>query len=109
MSTIIDVRAREILEPLGLSDTHMHFAPDYTWAARMNSTYRLRGNRLVRYWDNTRRQDRPWFRASGGIYSTVFDYARWLETWMDGGALAGVRILSSETVAEALRPGYTEG
>ena len=28
---------------------------------------------------------------------------------MDGGTLAGVRILSPETVGEALRPGYTEG
>jgi len=28
---------------------------------------------------------------------------------MDGGTLAGVRILSPETVSEALRPGYTEG
>ena len=39
----------------------------------------------------------------------MFDYARWLEAWMDGGILAGVRILSPETVAEALRPGYAEG
>jgi CubicO group peptidase (beta-lactamase class C family) len=102
------IRTR-ILEPLGLSDTHMHFSPDYPWAPRMNSTYRLRGNRLVRYWDNSRSQQTPWFRASGGIYTTVFDYARWLELWMDDGTLAGVRILSPETVGEALRPGYAEG
>ncbi len=102
------IRTR-ILDPLGLSDTHMHFAPDYAWAARMNSTYRLRGSRLVKYWDNSRPQSRPWFRASGGIYSTVFDYARWLELWMDEGTLAGVRILSPETAGEALRPGYADG
>jgi CubicO group peptidase (beta-lactamase class C family) len=102
------IRTR-ILGPLGLSDTRMHFAPDSTWAARMNSTYSLQDERLVRYWDNSQPQDRPWFRASGGVYSTVFDYARWLEVWMEGGTLAGVRILSPETVGEAFRPGYAEG
>lgn len=100
---------KRILEPLSLNDTHMHFAPDSTWATRMNSTYRLEGDRLVRYWHNGQSQQTPWFRASGGIYTTVFDYARWLELWMDEGSLAGVRILSPETVREALRPGYTEG
>jgi CubicO group peptidase (beta-lactamase class C family) len=102
------IRTR-ILEPLGLNDTQMYFAPDYPWATRMNSTYTLQGDRLVKYWDNSRPQDRPWFRASGGIYTTVFDYARWLELWMEGGTLAGVRILSPETVAEALRPGCAVG
>ena len=102
------VRAR-ILQPLGLLDTRTHFAPDSAWAMRMNSTYRVENGDLVRYWDNTLQQQTPWFRASGGIYTTVFDYARWLEVWMDGGARDGLRLLSSDMVSEALEPGYTEG
>jgi CubicO group peptidase (beta-lactamase class C family) len=102
------IRGR-ILQPVGLHDTHAHFAPDSAWAGRMNSTYSLQGRRLDRYWDNTQMQQTPWFRASGGLYSTVFDYARWLEVWMDRGAFHEGRLLSEETVAEALTPGFTEG
>ena len=48
-----------ITEPLGLMDTRMHFAPDSTWAGRLNSTYVLRGGHLVKYWDNSRPQETP--------------------------------------------------
>jgi CubicO group peptidase (beta-lactamase class C family) len=102
------IRSR-ILEPIGLHDTHAHFAPDSAWAGRMNSTYSLQGGRLSRYWDNTQVQQTPWFRASGGLYSTVFDYARWLEVWMDHGALKEGHLLTDETIVEALSPGFTEG
>lgn len=100
---------RRIFEPLGLDDTHTHFSPDSAWADRMNSTYSVQDGRLEKYWDNTRPQQTPWFRASGGIYTTVFDYARWLEVWMDRGAFAGGRLLSEEMVMEALTPGYADG
>jgi CubicO group peptidase (beta-lactamase class C family) len=103
-----EVRKR-ILEPLGLEDTHTHFSPDSSWSDRMNSTYSVQGGRLRKYWDNTQPQQTPWFRASGGIYTTVFDYARWLEVWMDGGAFDGRRLLSEVTIDQALTPGYTEG
>jgi CubicO group peptidase (beta-lactamase class C family) len=100
---------RRIFEPLDLEDTHTHFSPDSAWADRMNSTYSVQEGRLQKYWDNTQPQQTPWFRASGGIYTTVFDYARWLEVWMDRGAYEGGRLLAEETVAEALTPGYAEG
>jgi CubicO group peptidase (beta-lactamase class C family) len=90
-------------------DTHTHFSPDSAWADRMNSTYSVQDGRLEKYWDNTRPQQTPWFRASGGIYTTVFDYARWLEVWMDRGAFAGGRLLSEEMVMAALTPGYADG
>lgn len=97
-----------ILEPLGLADTYTHFSPDSSWAPRMNSTYSMQGGTLTRYWDNTQPQQLPWFRASGGIYTTVFDYARWVQVWIDRGAFEGGRLLSAESVEEALTPGYSE-
>ena len=100
------IRAR-ILEPLELHDTHAHFAPDSAWAPRMNSTYGVRNGRLERYWDSSLPQQTPWFRASGGLYSTVFDYARWLMVWMDLGAFEGGRLLEEATVREALAEGYS--
>ncbi len=103
------IRAR-ILDPLGLRDTHAYFAPDSSWAPRMNATYGTRSDGpLTRYWDPTQPQQTPWFRASGGLYSTVFDYARWLAVWMDLGAYEGGRLLEEATVREALARGYSPG
>jgi len=94
-----------IFSPLGLSDTHTLFAPDVPWAARMNSTYKRGWITWKKYWDNTKKQQTPFFRASGGIYTTVFDYARFLTAWMDHGKFDGERILSQASVVEALKPG----
>ena len=92
-----------IFDPLGMSDTYTFFAPDVPWAPRMNSTYkRVRGT-WRKYWDNTKKQETPFFRASGGIYTTVFDYARFLTAWMDYGKYNGGRILSQASVVEALK------
>jgi CubicO group peptidase (beta-lactamase class C family) len=103
------IRTR-ILEPLGLRDTHAYFAPDSIWAPRMNSTYGTQSDGpLTRYWDPTQPQQTPWFRASGGLYSTVFDYARWLAVWMDLGAYEGGRLLEEATVRDALARGYSPG
>lgn len=102
------VRER-ILVPLELHDTHTYFSPDSTWALRVNSTYGWTAGHLERYWDNTLPQRTPWFRASGGLYSTVFDYARWLAVWMNLGADGSGRLLSEATVRLALAPGYVPG
>jgi CubicO group peptidase (beta-lactamase class C family) len=92
-----------IFSPLGLSETHTFFAPDVPWAARMNSTYRRGWITWKKYWDNTKKQQTPFFRASGGIYTTVFDYARFLTAWMDYGKFDGERILLQSSVVEAVK------
>jgi CubicO group peptidase (beta-lactamase class C family) len=99
-----------ILEPLQLNDTYAYFTPDSLWTPRMNSTYGTSSDgMLTRYWDNSMPQETPWFRASGGLYSTVFDYARWLTVWMDLGEFDGGRLLDEATIREALAPGYSAG
>jgi len=103
-----DFIQKRILDPLGLRDTHAYFAPDSSWAARLNATYgKPSDGPLVRYWDPTMEQQTPWFRASGGLYSTVYDYARWLSVWMNLGARDGVRLLEESSVREALEAGYS--
>ena len=72
----------------------------------MNSTYRRSdGSDWRKYWDNTREQRFPFFRASGGLYCTTLDYARFLAAFMDGGVADGTRILSEASVEDALSPG----
>lgn len=94
-----------IFEPLGMLDTHTQFDPGVPWATRMNSTYKRQWFSWRKYWDNTKKQEAPFFRASGGIYTTVFDYARFLRAWMHYGKYNGGRLLSKASVSEALRPG----
>jgi CubicO group peptidase (beta-lactamase class C family) len=94
--------AAKVFEPLGLDDTHTFFETGVPWASRMNSTYWRQGDGWWKYWDNTRQQTTPFFRASGGIYTTVFDYAKWLSVFMDRGSYVGGELLSEETVIEAL-------
>jgi len=94
-----------IFEPLGMLDTHTQFDPGVPWATRMNSTYKRQWFSWKKYWDNTKKQETPFFRASGGIYTNVFDYARFLRAWMHYGKYNGERLLSKASVSEALRPG----
>jgi CubicO group peptidase (beta-lactamase class C family) len=100
-----------ILEPLELSDTHTFYSPDLPWAPRMNPTYsRLRpGADWAQYWHPSREQAMPFFRASGGIYTTVLDYARWLMVWMNRGQFEGGTLVSEETLRMALTPAATRG
>lgn len=95
-----------ILEPLGMTDTHTRFIPDAPWADHMNSTYRWSKEACAfeQYWDPTMEQRYRYFRASGGLYSTVMDYARFLALWMNKGRYGDVRLLSEATVEAALRP-----
>lgn len=98
-----------ILRPLGLQDTHTGFSPDVTWAGRMNPTY-VRPSpdaEWIQYWHPSQPQRFPFFRASGGLYTTVFDYTRWLNVWMDRGEFETGRLLSEETIRSALVPVVT--
>ncbi|MGP1309900.1 MAG: serine hydrolase domain-containing protein [Phycisphaerales bacterium] len=74
---------REIFVPLGMGDSHTEHVVGSPWASRIVSTHRWRqeqgGHR--RYWDPSDPQDLAYFRASGGMYSTVFDYAVFLDAW----------------------------
>lgn len=78
------VLAAEVFAPLDLQDTHTRYEPTVVWRDRMNSTHRWDEDTQShrRYWAPDEPQEMSYFRASGGIYSTVFDYARFLGAWL---------------------------
>jgi CubicO group peptidase (beta-lactamase class C family) len=104
--SVEDLIATRILNPLGLTDTHTRFAPGVPWAGRMNSTYRWAEEQagFERYWDNSMEQHFRYFEGSGGLYSTVTDYATFLTMWMNKGRYGDRRLLSEGAVEAALRP-----
>jgi CubicO group peptidase (beta-lactamase class C family) len=91
-----------ILDKLDMDDTACNMFQDNPLRPRVSSTYRRMQNRWFKYWENTRPQAVPYFRGSGGMYSTTTDYARFLALWMDKGKSENQRLLSPETVQAAL-------
>ncbi len=92
-----------ILEPLGLADTHAVFSPDAGWANRVPSSYRSwGGSSWERWWNPARPHATSWFSPAGDLFGTAFDYARFLQVWVDGGAFGDEQLLQPATVEAAL-------
>jgi CubicO group peptidase (beta-lactamase class C family) len=101
--SVEDLLAERVLAPLGLSDTHVRFAPGATWTSRVPSSFRQWGaGRWERAWSAARARPETWFSPAGDLYSTAFDYARFIAAWMDRGRHDGGRLLSASLVDSAL-------
>ena len=94
---------QRVLAPLGMSDTHTEFSPEADWADRVPSSYRSwGGSSWERWWNPSRPHETPWFSPAGDLFGSAFDYARFLQTWLDRGDYTDGRILEAATVEEAL-------
>jgi CubicO group peptidase (beta-lactamase class C family) len=94
-----------ILRPLGMGDTYTSFATTALWASRMNPTYawNRRTREFDRVWDAGREMEFRFFRGSAGLHSTAADYARFMGLWLNRGSAGSGRLLSEQSVREALR------
>lgn len=72
---------QNIFDPLGLNDTYCNAPDSDNLRRRFSSTYNWQEDQFAKYWDNLDAQEIPFFRGSGGIYSTPLDYARFLYAW----------------------------
>jgi CubicO group peptidase (beta-lactamase class C family) len=94
-----------ILDPLSMSDTFCNLSEDDPRRPRVSCTYALTSTgEWFKYWDNFDPQVVPFFRGSGGIYSTTTDYSRFLAMWIDQGVSGSLRFLTPATVQQALTP-----
>jgi len=90
-----DFLQREIFGPLGMKDTALglqHLPPERI--AHVNVLADMQGQDWgwnMPYW---RHFAAPW----GGMFSTVGDMSRFCQLFLNGGELAGVRLLQKETV-----------
>ncbi|MFO8129563.1 MAG: serine hydrolase domain-containing protein [Bacteroidales bacterium] len=97
--------AERIFEPLGMRDSYCLLKPGQPDRSRVCNTYRWTEDGYVKAWDQGDEPETPFFRASGGIYTTPGDYARFLGLIMNGGSNGQVRLLKASTLREALSPG----
>jgi len=95
---------RRLLVPLGMTDSRLDLPLDDPLRPRVASTYRRENGRWARYWDNTQPLAVPFFRASGGLWSTSLDYARFMMMMLQRGRFEGQQILAQASVDLALQP-----
>lgn len=92
---------KEILEPLEMDDSYISIPPDTTVRRRTASSYMWTGSMYEKYWDDFEEPIVPFFRASGGLWTTALDYARFLYAWNS----SGDGLLRPDLVRTALEPG----
>jgi len=94
---------QRVLEPLHMADTHVSFSPDADWAGRVPSSYRSWGGASwERWWNPARPHESAWFSPAEDLFGSAFDYARFLQAWMDRGMIGDHRLLDGVTVERAL-------
>ncbi|MBE2215224.1 MAG: beta-lactamase family protein [Opitutaceae bacterium] len=98
-----DVFLRErLFEPLGMKDTGFYLPEEK--AGRLVTVQKLEGGKWVRYPVTFYDPDYPvkgaktFFSGGAGLCSTVRDYAQFLQMYLNGGELNGVRFLSRTTI-----------
>ena len=96
----LDVFLKERLyDPLGMNDSYNHesVAP----AEKMGRVYRREDGVWKVSWSPGDGPDVPFPRASGGMISTAWDYAKFCQMVLNGGTYGGERLLTRESVARA--------
>lgn len=103
--TLEDFFTKRIFQPLGMKDTYFNvpsnkasrlvnfFLQDTTWAIKKQAS--VFGGALDM---NYPLQKTGYFSGGGGLSSTIYDYAVFLQMLLNGGEYNGVRLLSHNTV-----------
>ncbi|HEY5491805.1 MAG TPA: serine hydrolase domain-containing protein, partial [Gemmatimonadaceae bacterium] len=98
----LDVFLRdEIYRPLGMVDSYNHEVAGKLDGklSRMGAVYYTRKDgKWVAAWKPGDDAQVPFVRASGGLISTAWDYAIFLQTFLNGGSYGNVTLLKPETV-----------
>ena len=90
------VLRERVFEPLGMKDTAF-FVPEEK-AGRLATLYRQAGGKLAAMPPDEPFQAPKLLSGGGGLYSTAMDYLRFCQMLLNGGELAGQRVLKPETV-----------
>lgn len=92
-----------ILLPLKMTNTYLLEEPGTDWFNKIPRTYGVHDGEPEIYWIPGQHPSMyPFFRGATGAATTVKDYARFLQMWLNKGKLNGKRVLEESTVEEAL-------
>lgn len=92
--------ADHIFEPLGMTDTGFHLAPEL--ASRFSAMYTRGPDGAASLIESSEKsgyfKEAQFFSGAGGLVSTARDYHRFIECLAQGGELDGVRLLGPKTI-----------
>ena len=97
------VRTR-VLEPLGMENSTCLMGEDHPLRARAIPKYTGSRGNWTRFWSPEDAPLFPIFLGSQGLYSTLEDYARFMDLWTRRGRVGKERLLSARHVRKALTP-----
>lgn len=99
---------KRLFDPLGMKDTGFYLPAEK--AARLVAVQKPENGKWVRYpvtfydTDYPIRGAKTFFSGGAGLCSTPYDYATFLQMYLNGGELGGVRILSRTTIETIMQP-----
>jgi len=100
----VDFVRTRLLEPLGMQDSVCVMTEDSPLRARGLVKYAGTRGQWTRFWGPDEPPLFPFFLGSQGLYSTLPDYARFMEFWQRKGRAGKERLLGSRFVRKALTP-----
>lgn len=93
---------QRILTPLGMTDSATYWNEEHPLRLRGCAKYAgARGNWNA-FWDPSKASLFPFFLGSQGLYSTLEDYAKFMDMWLQGGSIGANTLLTSESIRYAL-------
>ena len=95
---------RRILQPLGMTDSYLHFDPSYDWADRVPSRYVKRNGDFQEVWEQEMPIWYPFFPGGWGLWTTAKDYAKFIRFWLDRGSANGRQLIDPALIDLALTP-----
>lgn len=97
----------EIYEPLGMLDSY-NLETDETLDGKLGRMsvvyYEKKNGAWIPGWSPGDPPEVPFVRASGGMISTAWDYAIFLQLYLNGGIYGGKRILTKESIDRGTAP-----
>ena len=100
-----DFVSTRLLEPLGMQESVCVMTEDHPLRARGCVKYAGSRGEWTRFWGPDEPPLFPFFLGSQGLYSTLEDYARFMEFWRRKGRPGKERLLGTRYVRGALTPG----
>ena len=97
------VRTR-VLKPLGMESSTCVMTAEHPLRGRASSAHIGTTGSWKRFWSPTEPPLFPFFLGSQGLYSTVADYARFMDFWRHEGRVGQRRLLDAKLVRRALTP-----
>jgi len=100
-----DFVQKRLLDPLGMRDTATVMGEDHPLRKRGCSKYLGSRGNWSRFWSTDQPPLFPFFLGSQGLYSTLTDYAKFLDLYLHGGKVGGKSLLGESLVRKTLTPG----